>query len=102
MGHATASFSASGQSTTDNGSNPTTFTPGPVDLKLSSDGFIGTVQLRSRMRNSVGAYTPWEVVEIWTEADMPVHDEFTFVPGFEWQLYCLTRSAGTCHVRMGN
>lgn len=104
MGHAIATFTAAAQATTDDTSNPTTFKPGPVDVALSDDGsFSGTVQLRRRFsRNSAGTKTSWEVVQEWTDTDLPVHVEFTYVDGYEWQLYCQARAAGSCYVRMGN
>lgn len=104
MGHAIATFDDSGQSTTDDPGNPHSFKPGMVDVALSdAGGFEGAVQLRRRfVRSAGGARTDWEVVKTWTQDDFPVHAEFWFVDGFEWQLYCAAHASGACDVRIGN
>lgn len=105
MAHAIANLDAAGESTRDTASNPTSFRPGAVDVAINDGGsFSGTIQLRRAFRKADGSLTDYEAVSggTWTEASLPVHEQFEYVPGYHWELYCSARSAGSVNVMMGN
>ena len=102
MSFATATFTAAGQSTLDNPNNPYVFPPGVVDITGSDAGsFSGTVQLRRSFQKPDGSWTAYEVVDSWTDADLPVTAEITYVPGTHFDLYCSACAAGSANFSIG-